>query len=120
MFIILEHLMKVSVERPAPAGLPPVAVCTQTILIVTQPSHSTVRTLTPPAVTLTKAMSSIQCLYFCYDSASTFRMLMGKNCVLCEVGTGILNALYVDVGVLLTSSQLPPKGSPPTCVRTPS
>ena len=61
VFLILQHLMKVSVKRPAPAGLPPVAVCTQTILIVTQPSHSIVRTLTPPAVTLTKATSSIQC-----------------------------------------------------------
>jgi hypothetical protein len=32
VLLILQHLMQVSVERQYPASLPPVAVCTQTIL----------------------------------------------------------------------------------------
>lgn len=50
MFHILQHLMKGTVERQAPAGLPTVAIYTQIILFVTQRSRCTVRRVTSPAV----------------------------------------------------------------------
>jgi len=63
VFHILQHLMKVSVERPAPTGLPTFAIYTQIILFVTQRSHCIVRQLTSPAVTSTSAPLPMQCLY---------------------------------------------------------
>jgi hypothetical protein len=85
--------MKFSVEHQAPADLPTVAIYTQIILFVAQRSHCTVLQLTS-----TDAPSPIQCLYFRCDSANTFRILMESNCVLCDVGTSMLCALYTDVG----------------------
>lgn len=55
MFHILQHLMKVSVERQAPAAVPTVAIYTQIILFVTQRSHCAVRQLTSRAVASTNA-----------------------------------------------------------------
>jgi hypothetical protein len=85
--------MKVSVERQAPAGLHTVAVCAQIILFVTQRSYSIVRQSTSPAV------ASYSGLYLWCGSPSTFRILMEKSCVLSEVGTTMLYALYTDVGL---------------------
>jgi hypothetical protein len=86
--------MKVSVERPAPAGLPTVAIDKQIILFVTQHSQCTVRQVTSPAVASINAPSTIQCRC---DSPNTFRILMERNCVLCDVGSSMLCALYTDV-----------------------
>lgn len=36
-------------------------------------------------------------LYFGCDCPNTFRILMERNCVLCDVGTSMLCALYADV-----------------------
>jgi len=87
--------MKVSVECPAPAGIPTVAIDKQIILFVTQRSQCTVRQVTSPAVASINAPSPIQCRC---DCPNTFRILMERNCGLCDVGSSMLCALYTDVG----------------------